>query len=196
MLRAILGGLVGGLVVFFWGFFAWGFSDIYKTAIKPMPNAPSMIGTLKGGLSETGAYYFPEMPADRHDTAAMESWTTRHTDGPLGMVIYRAHGADPMDPMLMLRGLAIYAAAGLILASLMHACGIKSFGRRWAFAISAALFAVLVSHITKWNWFYFPDAYTLAMVSDVMIGWTLGGAAVAAIVRPCCCGPACQPAPR
>ena len=34
-----------------------------------------------------------------------------------------------------------------------------------------------------WNWYGFPDAFFLAQMIDLVVGWTLAGVAMAAVFR-------------
>ena len=130
-MRVFFGAVVGAIVVFVWGWVAWAGIDLYGFAIKGMPNEEIAVPALQANLPESGAYYFPAMPGDMKDKAAMDAYAAKHQAGPIGMVLFRKQGAPPMN----------------------------------------------------WNWMMFPDNYTIAMVADTMIAWTLGGGVIAMIVR-------------
>ena len=50
--------------------------------------------------------------------------------------------------------------------------------------LGLGIFVALVGHASYWNWMRFPTDYTIAFIVDVIVGWTLAGLAIAAIVRP------------
>jgi hypothetical protein len=124
------------------------------------------------------------MPDNREDPAAMTAWEDQHKAGPVGMLMYRAEGSTPMDMMTMVRGFCIYFVASMLLSCVMMAAQLLNFILRLAFVIIAAAFAVMVCHISTWNWMHFPDKYALAMTADTLIGWTIAGIFLAIIVRP------------
>ena len=103
----------------------------------------------------------------------MEAWSAQHKAGPIGLLMYRAEGADPMDIMVRLRGYCIYFVGSLLLSCVMMAAQLRSFALRLAFVIIAAAFAAMVCHVAIWNWMMFPDKWAIAMTIDTIIGWTI-----------------------
>jgi hypothetical protein len=182
--RILIASIVGAVVVFVWGFLAWDVLGLYKNAVKPVPHEAAVVTGLKASIDQSGALYFPARPTDKHDEEGIRQWSERHQAGPIGMIMYRAKGSDPMAMEMFIRGGAINFVACLLMACLMYASRMRSFILRLAVALIMAAFAVMVSHINSWNRFMFPDNYAAAMAADVMIGWTLGGIFVAAIVKP------------
>jgi hypothetical protein len=51
------------------------------------------------------------------------------------------------------------------------------------------IFTALIGHVSYWNWMNFPLDYTVAFVIDNVVGWTLAGLVIAAIVTPTVCAP-------
>jgi hypothetical protein len=182
--RVFIASIVGAIVVFTWGFIAWAVLDLYKPAIEGLPNADVVIPVLKANVPQTGAYFFPPEPIDRSDTAAMEAYGARHRAGPIGMLMYCANGAEPMHWTVMARGFCIYFVASMLLSCVIMAAQLRSFALRFAFVIIAAAFAAMTCHVSNWNWLMFPDRFATAMTIDVMIGWSIAGVFIAAIVRP------------
>jgi hypothetical protein len=182
--RIFIGSIVGALVVFVWGFLSWEVLGLYDKSITSMPNADVVVPVLKTNVGQTGAYFFPPMPENQADPAAMTAWEEQHKAGPIGMLMYRAEGSATMDMMTMVRGFCIYFVASMLLSCVMMAAQLRNFILRMAFVIIAAAFAVMVCHISTWNWMMFPDKYALAMTADTMVGWTIAGFFLAIIVRP------------
>ena len=135
-------------------------------------------------IYQTGAYVFPAEPSNMNDKAAMDAYAAKHRAGPIGMVMFRAQGIEPMHWSMMVRGYLVFFVAAMLMSCVMVAGKMRTFGLRLGFAIIMAAFAVMVSHISNWNWMLTPDKYAAAMAVDVMIGWTLAGVAVAAIIKP------------
>lgn len=182
--RIFIGSIVGAIVVFAWGFVAWAMLDLYGGSIQNLPNADAVIPVLKANVGKTGAYWFPVHPTDEKDEAACAAFEEQHKAGPIGMLMYRAEGGPSMDLMVKVRGFCVYFVGSMLLSCVMMAAQLHNFILRLAFVIISAAFAVMVCHIATWNWMMFPDKYAMAMTADVMIGWTLAGIFIAAIVRP------------
>jgi hypothetical protein len=82
----------------------------------------------------------------------------------------------------MVQAFVIYAIASAILAwLLMHTSGLSYLERAWFVGISAFAGA-LIARLTDWNWHGYSASYTVVHIADALIGWTLVGLAVAAIV--------------
>jgi len=181
--RTLVAAVIGALAVFAWGFVSWTVLDLYGFALKSLPNSDAVVSDLKNNIPTTGAYFFPARP-DMANEEAIAAWSAAHRTGPVGMILFRAEGREPMPPTLMVRGFSITLVGALAVALLMRAMNIRSFIRRVFFAILLSVFALAATHVQQWNWFHFPDEYTTALVIDVMAGWTLGGAVIAALLRP------------
>lgn len=184
MFRILLASIIGALVAFAWGFVAWAALDLYHAAFRPLPNEDAVIAVLKTANSPTAAYPFPSMPDAKAGAAVHDAWVAKHKAGPVGIVFYRANGAEPMELMTLVRGYGIQVIACFLLACMMVAGHLQTWGMRFTLSVIMAAFAVMVSHASNWNWMFFPDAYSMSMATDVMIGWMLAGAVVAMIVRP------------
>ena len=99
-----------------------------------------------------------------------------------------------MGPGVMLGGFAIDLLASLLAACLLSSAVsgcCKSYASRVGFVTGLGIFVGLVGHASYWNWMHFPQDYTLMFIVDVVVGWTLTGLVIAAIVRPggCCAKP-------
>ena len=101
-MRVFFGAVVGAIVVFVWGWVAWAGIDLYGFAIKGMPNEEIAVPALQANLPESGAYYFPAMPGDMKDKAAMDAYAAKHQAGPIGksaqdlaLLLHAMAGFDP-----------------------------------------------------------------------------------------------------
>jgi hypothetical protein len=82
---------------------------------------------------------------------------------------------------LVLNFLVCFVAAWLLSKALG---GLRSYGARVQFVAILGLFAGIAIHLMYWNWWEFPTNYTIGCLADTVIGWTLVGLAIAAIVKP------------
>lgn len=187
--RVLLGAVVGAVIVFAWGFLAWPTLHLYDFAVKRLPNEAALVDAMRAQPLESGAYVFPGMAS--HDDAAtdaekdraMNDWKARHFKGPIGMIVYRPQGMEPMSPFVLVRGFAMYVLAALMLGGLLAGMGVSTFAKRLAFVMLIVAFAMIISHGSKWNWFAYPDNYAIATIIDGMVAWTLGGVALAGIIK-------------
>lgn len=183
MVRVIVAGFVGAIIVFFWGFASWMVLDLWGDDLRDLPGDGALEQMLTEQISEDGAYYFPGMP-DMDDPAAVEAWEARHRDGPIGMVTIQKEGADPYSLSSMLGGFLISLLSALLISGVLGYAGSigSSYGGRLAIGIVFAIFAVASTYAMQWNWFWWPDDYASALAADVLIGWIIAAVAMAGIV--------------
>lgn len=190
MKRTLGGALAGAIVFFIWGFLAWPTLHLYNFAFPATPRDGAIRSVLSDSLSHDGAFVIPSPPArtdvgsEADHEAMMQAWTERHREGPIAVILFRRAGAEPLDPMVTLRGFGIELLAAVLLALLLSCTRIPTIGGRLCFIFFAALFAVITTHAVQWNFFFLPAEYTFVMIIDPLIGWLLAGIPMAIIIRP------------
>ncbi len=88
MKRTLLAGVLGGVILLVWGMLAWMLTPLHKDTVLNLPNEEAVVSALQATLPQQGVYYFPGMPKDQSDKAAMDAYTERYRRGPMGMVVY------------------------------------------------------------------------------------------------------------
>jgi len=179
----LIAGVVGGLVLFVWGFLSWAVLPWHNATMPNLPNEEAVIETLSASITATGVYQFPGMPANEADTQA---WTEKFKRGPYGMLVYTVEGANPMSPKPFIGGLILNFISATLVAYLLSLAANKlsGYNQRVTFVALIGVFAALVSHITAWNWMYIPTGYSLVMAADIVIGWLLAGLVIAWRMKP------------
>lgn len=191
MLRILLAGLAGAVVVFVWGMLVWMALPLHDQSVRRLPDEEAVAQALSEQELATGLYVLPSMPEHDADSSAEEAarvneqWMERHREGPVASIFYKRRGGEPMSAGVLGAGLAIDFLAALIAAYLVSLCdGCRHYLPRVGVVALLGVFAALVTHVAYWNWMAFPLDHTIAMTVDVVIGWILAGLVVAAIVRP------------
>ena len=185
--RIVLGGLVGGVVLFMWGFVWHDVLDLGHTGIHGLPDEEAVMSVLEEGVPEPGMYFFPywdhstDMGTDEAK-AAMEAWEETYEGGPIGLLVYHPTGVAPMSPMQLGTEFVTSVAAAIVVAFLLSFT-MTGFAGRLLFVVLLGLVPVLAIHVPYWNWFGFPADYTLAVAVDEIAGWLLAGIPLAAIVK-------------
>ncbi len=192
MLRVILGGLAGAVTLFVWGMLAWMALPIHEGTLHRLPDERMIVADFLDKGLKTGVYQSP-MPAEpkpdataADGEAVMKEWIDRRLAGPNFLLIYRAEGSHPMSPLVFGRGFAMNLTATLIAAFLVSLCGARcpTWIQRTGVVAMLGLFTALMGHGNLWNWMDFPNDWTIAMIVDQLLGWTIVGGVIAAIVRP------------
>lgn len=153
MSRILMGGLIGGLVVFLW-------SAVSHTVL------PLDLADL---LHKPGDSYLTAV----HPGAA----------GPDGIQEIRPAGRNPLLVRQLVIELITRILAAAIAAMLLYmaAGSLPAYAARALFVTMLGVFAGVV--IDSSYLYGFPAAYAAAVLADQALGWFLGGLAIAAIVR-------------
>ncbi|RMD91714.1 MAG: hypothetical protein D6814_17875 [Calditrichaeota bacterium] len=189
--KIFLAGLLAGLGVFVWSSISHIVLPIGEAGIRYLPNESAVVSTLRENLSESGFYFFPGMQIDKtlsaeQQQAAQKAWQEKYRQGPVGILVYHPAGMEPFSITQLLLELlfdifAAWVAAYLLSNTLGTAMG---FWRRVLFVALLGLFASFVIDFSYWNWYGFPTSFTLAALSDQVIGWGVAGLILAALIKP------------
>ena|SRR5947208_2191796 len=152
--RVLIAGVVGGLVIFVWGFLAHEVIGLGEVGIKELPNEQTVTTALHATITEPGLYFFPGVgmstgASAEQQKAAME----KATGGAYGLLIYHSSGAEFITPRRLVVEFALNVAEVLIAALLLVWAGsIVGYASRVGFVFVAGLLASLGTNIEYWNW--------------------------------------------
>lgn len=188
--KILLGGVVGGIVIFVWSAISHIVLPLGEVGIKDLPNEEMVVTAMRANITDPGFYFFPGMGlsagmSKEEKQASMQRWQEKYRQGPNGILIYHPQGQDPMMAKGLLIELLSNIAGALVAAYLLAKAvvGIASFGGKVLFVLLLGLFASLAIDISYWNWYGFPGSYTLVQIIDQVVGWGLAGLVLAAIIK-------------
>ena len=183
-MRIVIAGLLGGIVMFFWGFVAHMFLPLGEIGMKTLPIAKQdvVLAAARDALGEPGIYMVPsfENMDDYGDEAKGTELSARIAANPYAFIVYQPQGVDMvngMGPFLAREFVTNVLSA--ILAAFVVSFAAVAFGLRAALVGAMGLFAWLAVHVPYWNWYRFPLDFTLAGLAMQVIGWLLAGLAIA-----------------
>lgn len=179
MVRTVLAGFVGALIVFLWGALAWQVFGLWSDGVRELPGDGAVERVIAEAVGSDGAYYFPGgLDADP------EGFTIRHRAGPVGLVTIRTGGAEPFSVRSMVGGFLITLLCAIMMAGVQAYAG--SLGGGWlgraAVGAVIAVFAVSSTYALQWNWFFWPDDYAATLAADGLIGWFVAALVTATVV--------------
>jgi hypothetical protein len=172
MVRTIIGGLVGGLILFVVGFIFWAtpLGELPFTRAGEAQNAAVQL-SLAQNLSQTGtgAYIIPA-----HQSA---QGAVLYAQGPIATVYFNTAGYSPDDMSMLLPGLILALVSGLLMAFGLAAVG----GGGRSFASTARLVVLFSLGFTVWEylatpvfnhfgWRFWIYAFTAESVSLILAG--------------------------
>lgn len=188
-MKKILGaGLVGGLVVFLWGFVSHMVLPVGEWGLRAMPVNTPLLESMKANLAEEGLYMYPGKEAGRATEAEEAVWATKYRMGPTGLLLYHPDGRDTVSPALLGIEFATDVAGATLLAYLLIAITGSTgaqvrLAKQLRVAVAAGVFAWMSISVPHWNWYGFPCAFILAELIDQVVGWTLAVLAISLLWR-------------
>src|SRR2546430_9211905 len=72
----------------------------------------------------------------------------------------------------------------LLAVFLLAQTGIRGFGGKVGFILTAGILAAIATNVPYWNWYGFPRGYTAGYMLTQVIGFLLVGIVAALIMRP------------
>jgi len=135
MIRTLLGGLVGGVVMFVTGFIFWAtpLGEIPFSRAGEPQNASLQIALAQNLTpTGTGAYMIP----DPRNSAA---GTVLYGTGPIAVVHYNVSGFPTEDTGMIVTGFVMALLSGLLIAFGLAATGASSFAARARLVVCVAL---------------------------------------------------------
>ena len=186
MIRIIIAGIVGGLLLFVGGaiehmVFQWG-----DRAMQPLPDEATLVEAIRVQGLEHGIYSFPEVPENAlSDEEAYNQINERYKQGPNGLLILGRTGEDMMGPQqLGFEFLSCVAAALLASWVVSRMAPGRGYLERWAVVVAIGLFAWFAISTSHGIWYRYHWSYVLDELFCIMFETLLAGAAIAAIVKP------------
>jgi hypothetical protein len=182
MRHSLSAGLVGGLVVFAWSavdHMLLPFGEMGLTQI-PAEKEPAVLAQLKE-LPGNGLYMYPRL--EGKDAAAHEAWMRKVASGPSGLLLYHPAGAPVMNTGTFVGEIGADILAALIAAFVLSQLSLFGLLARAGLVSLLGVFAWLSISLSYLIWYGYPPAFVLAEGVDQVVGWFLGGLAMAALLR-------------
>lgn len=183
MTRILTGGVVAGIVLFFWGFVAHMLLPLGELGLKVLPTDDGVAAAITKDVREPGLYVLPGWDMSKSQSAEeMEAHMAKVAKGPYGFMVLYPNGRDPsMGKRLPIEfGTNVVCA---LLAAILVSQLRSDFGVRVACVTLVGLLASLMTLVPYWNWYGYPTDFTLAQIAEHTVGWLLAGIVLAAIVR-------------
>jgi hypothetical protein len=169
----IIGSFVAAIAMFVWGFVFWVPSGIPQGALRSAPDVPAAQAALASAFPESGAYFVPD------DSLPPEEFAALHEAGPLAFVHYRAEGAPPMDPGVLVSGFLHNWLTCLLLGWLLMQTRAGTFVSRVAFLTVAGVAASLFIDYGAVIWFYADRSFQLVNMFSNVGSWLIAGIVLA-----------------
>jgi hypothetical protein len=183
--RVILAGILGGILLFNWGFVAHMVLPIGEMGVHMLPDEAAVVGTIRSTVKGPGFYVFPGMDmSGKASESEQQAWAERAKQGPVGVLIVRPQGSEFVMGPLLLTELGTNIVSSLLAALLLSQVRVgASYWTRVGLVTLLGLFAFVTVVVPYWNWYSFPADFVASEAIEHVVGWFVAGLAMAAIVR-------------
>lgn len=190
-MRYVLAVLVGGIIVTIWGAVSWMALPFHTMSLNTLPGEGAEVEAFLSSVPEHGAYHYPGFPHHEDGTPVtreeLNETMERMRRGPTAsLMILHPHGKEPFAASTFVLNITVNLLGAAVLAAMIFRT--RRSGGSWAAAMGVALafavFAVCAAVLPSWLWWGYPWLFGLLEVTDVIIAWLLGGAAMGAIIKP------------
>jgi len=190
--KILLGGIVGGFILWVWGFVAWVVLPIHLVSMRAVQEESGLVESLTRTLPEKGVYVIPWMPPETAGldsaelAAAANDYTEKLRSGPNAMIFFDPAGRDPFMTGQMITGLFIFIFTASIVSWFLSR-STAAAGSYLSGVVFCGVIGVLIAvgtHLSDWNWMGFPFNWSSGMMLDSVVGWLLAGLGISAVFRP------------
>ncbi len=191
MFRIFMGGLLAGIVVFIWGALSHMVLGLGEAGIRELPHEEVVLQALRENVTEPGFYFFPWLERAEITEESVKAWEERWARGPSGIMVYMPRNAEAMSVGQLGREFVANTCWCWIAAFLLAwtAPSLREYWKRVLFVALIGLMAGLDVYVSYWNWYNYPLNYTVAIMFDQVIAFTLAGLVLGGMIR----APAAQP---
>ncbi len=181
--KLITGALLGGFILWLWGFLYWAISGIPVNGMSEFKDEAAVERVLRENAQGPGFYALPS--AWVPDGTDPQAWGEKRMQHIADRFFFSGSvnvgGLGPMGNQ-MVRSILGNVLAALLMMWLLLQAADSSFGRRVLFVVGAALLAWLVGVYPNAVWWGHPSSFVFYQLIDFVIGWTLAGLALAWLV--------------
>lgn len=177
MVRALIGGLLGGLAMFITGFIFW---DTPLSALALSRTDEQASANLQAAMAQaltstgTGVYVIPD--------PATAQGTILYGKGPVAQIFYNESGFPVMDSGALIGGLILALIVGVVIALALRFVT-TGFADRARATILFALAAVLWLHIGQAVFNHAPWGYILYLAFSDFVALALAGLIAAKLME-------------
>lgn len=177
-----IGGFLGAIVLFLWGFIFWSLLPISSMIFDKVPEEEKLASQLKTSISQTGTYFLPDAALMVSD---VDEFVRRHEAGPVATIFIHPKGLPVMPPSVFLMGFLGMFASTLFMGCLLQkaAPALKSYGSRLGFVMLAGLIGIALSDLGPPIWYNFPWSLWTATAIFHVTGWLFVGLVLAKFIR-------------
>ena len=178
MKNAILGVVLGGMTMYFYGFIYWGLSPLPYQTLERTNGDEAAQQALREHFPRVGTYYVPGMYNEEAELNRL------HEAGPVAMVyVTSVEGRPVYDSVVMGKGVVLCLVVSGLLWALLAAANPAGYGASIKLIAIAAVAAAVMFPIGDTVWWYLPLAWKLHQAFYAATAWIVAGLVLARFRR-------------
>lgn len=170
MTKRIAVSLLGGVILFVWGFVTHVAVGLYDPVFRGFADEVAVASALDRNAPVGGLYYLPLEP-ERGETPQAEAFVN----------FVPAGDRTAFGPMMLL-GLLSQVFTVFLVLTLLRGWWPEDYGWRVLQFSLAGLTLAFAVHSYYWIWFDFPGTYFALSLGDSVVGWTFVGLGTAKLL--------------
>jgi hypothetical protein len=174
MKKAIIGAIVGALIIFIWQFLSFALINFHKPAQEYTDKQDAIMSFLASQELKNGGYFMPNVPSTASNNEAQV--VMKKFDGkPWARIEYHNVAENSMNAMIMnmVRVLLVNFVIVLLFSWLVSKMAAPSFQTILTTALAVGIIAFLNEPYTGFIWYKTFDIW--AYLVDAIVAWGLTG---------------------
>ena len=182
MLRMVLAGILGGIVMFIWSAIAHTALPLGGVGLRELPSDAPIAALEAAAGQRAGLYYFPNREGP--DGKLTEGrYAKKLETSAQGLIAYKPPGSQMLTPGQLIGEFALELVEATILAFLLRFTVMHTIPGRIGYAAVIGAVVAITTNGSYWNWYGFPIDYTAAYAFTEWVGFVVAGATIAVVLN-------------
>lgn len=193
MIRVIISAIIGGILVFAWSMVSWMVLPYHTQAIHQFKDEAGLTKVLKDHADHSGVYVLPFVPGDTlskpadDQRKAWEEVQKKQETGPMVFASVALEGTQYTMKTAMTYSLILQIVGAFLISTMLWCSCCSGYFCRVLTVSTVGLLVGLLGSVPYMIWWKFSQAFVLVCAADALIGWTIAGIFMAALVKPSKC---------
>lgn len=170
MNKALVGALVGGLILFIWQFLSWTILPVHSSEMAYTDKQDEILVCLAASGIEDGTYFLPNL-APGYTSEEYKAYQENMEGNPWALIRYRTEAHTNM-PLNMIRALVVDVLAVFFLCYILTGIPDLSFQKAIISSVMVGLIGFFTISYLDSIWF---ESNAVSYLLDSLVQWILVG---------------------
>jgi len=170
MKKILIGGLVGGFILFMWQFLSWSMLNVHRSQLQHSPVQDEILSCFAANNLAEGSYFLPNVPANTPSAEQQEAMNS-FIGKPWAILTYHKSMEANMG-MNMFRGFIVDFLSVMLLCYILLGNPSLDFKKVIITSIGVGLISYMTMPYLKSIWF---QGNSIPDLIDAVVQWTIAG---------------------